>query len=394
MAAMATGRGAAPTRRIVFGTTVPVTARFFLVDQMKFLAGHGWKVHLVTSPGVDLDAIRAILGGSDGITLHEIQMERRPSVGQDIAALRAWVRVLREVEPDVVMVGTPKAGLLGVIAARWAGVRNRIYLVHGLRLEGMAGLRAVIAAVAERAACMAATQVVCVSPSLKAAMVRRRLVNPLKCRVLADGSPNGVDLVRFHPPSPLDRYAARRLFGIPAGSYVVGFAGRLTSDKGVADLLAAMEVVREGCPEALLIVAGAQDSAAPLPEATTHLLSRSGVREIGHWEDMPTFFHALDLFCLPSYREGMPTVNLEAAASGVPVVTTSATGCIDSLVDGETGRVAPMRDPTALARVICELHADHSMRARMGLAGRAWVEARFPQQTVWRAQLRFLNDLL
>jgi len=381
-------------RRIVFGTTVPVTARFFLVDQMKFLVKSGWEVHLVTSAGRDLDLIRQNLNGTEGITLHEIQMERRPSVRQDMVAMLDWVRLLRALRPDVIVVGTPKAGLLGILAAKWAGIKNRVYLVHGLRLEGMLGLRVVVASFAEWVACTAATQVVSVSSSLKTAMVNRHLVKSRKCRVIQRGSANGVDLVKFYPPSPEDRVRARFDFGLRANSQVIGFAGRLTTDKGICDLLVAMQLVRSNFPEAHLLVAGAEDATTPLPKSTSRLLDAPGIIELGHFEDMPKFFHALDIFCLPSYREGMPTVNLEASASGIAVVTTPATGCIDSIIDGETGRLSPLRDPDGLAQVLCQLLGQPSLSARMGSSGRVWAESHFGQSSVWEAQLAFLDSLV
>lgn len=381
------------TKTVLFGTTVPTTARHFLADQMHFLAENGWRIHLATSPGDDLDAIRVTVRASDQITLHEIPMERQPSLLRDFASLRSWVRLIREIRPNVVMIGTPKAGLLGSIAARWVGIRNRIYLVHGLRLEGMSGFPAALAAIPEWIACSAATQVVCVSPSLKTAMIRRNLVHHTKCFVVSNGSANGVDLTRFRPASPPSRERARRGFGIPENAQVIGFAGRLTHDKGIEDLLEAMKLVRESFPKAHLLVAGSEDMTAPLSHWAKELLNSTGIIQIGHCEDMPNFYHALDLFCLPSHREGLGQVNLEAAASGIPVVTTSVTGCVDSVLDGETGRLCRVRDPADMADVITSLLMDDTSVRRMSSAGREWVENNFSQRAVWDAQLAFLNGL-
>lgn len=385
-------------RTIVLGATVPATVRAFLAEQAQFISEHGWQVHLVTSPdlnlGVKLAEGEPDIEGPRDVVVHEVPMERNPSPLKDLQALSNWVRLLRRIKPQIVMVGTPKAGLLGMLSSAALRTEHRVYLVRGLRLEGLRGVRATVGAVSERLACMAATDVVCVSESLATTMVQRRLAARRKVKVLGLGSSNGVDVKRFRPPSVDERATARRLFDIDEGATVVGFAGRLTQDKGVEDLLAALAIVHEDHPTVLLLIAGDVDAGTATPEAGSEALGNSRILFAGRVANMVNFYQALDIFCLPSHREGMPNVNLEAAACGLPVVTTTATGCVDSVISGRTGIAVAPHDSRAIAEALTSLVVDSSARKQLGRAGRAWVEQAFRQELVWERQLRFLNSLV
>jgi glycosyltransferase involved in cell wall biosynthesis len=376
------------------GATVPATVKAFLIDQAYFISQHGWYVHIVTSPGPEMVDLRRTVANWSRVTLHEIPMERNPSPLKDLRAIAAWIRLLRKIGPQVVIVGTPKAALLGILSSRVLGTRDRVYLVRGLRLEGQKGIAAHIGALMERVTCLASTNVLCNSKSLEKMMVLRHFVPPKKVQVLGYGSSNGVGVDKFHPPSKNQRNAARREFGIDEDTLVVGFAGRLTLDKGLEEILAAIAIVQVGQPDVRLLIAGDWDSGELPPEVIRSVVGDSRVVFAGRVEDMVIFFHALDVFCLPSYREGMPNVNLEAASCGLPVVTTTATGCIDSVVSGLTGLTVAPRDYKALAESLLILLSDSDKRTALGLNGRSWVIQEFRQEDVWGKQLKFLDSLV
>ena len=217
---------------IVIGTP-PTTMKAFVTDQAEFLAQQGWEVHLVTGPSPDLVPRDSILG----IKVHVIHMARRPAPISDLKALIAWRRLLRELRPNVVVASTPKAALLGMLASRLVGTRRRVYLVRGLRLEGLHGLAATVGGLVEQVASWCATDLLFVSKSLQTAFLARHLSNPTKANVLGGGSSNGVNLRRFPPPSSAERQTARSSFGLADDDLVVGFVGRLTADKGIAHLV-------------------------------------------------------------------------------------------------------------------------------------------------------------
>jgi len=378
------------SRVLVLGTTIPLTAAVFLKGQMEHLRDEGWEVNLVTSPGPELEQIAVI----PGIKVRPISMERGPSPASDIRALRQWVGALREIRPDIVMSGTPKSGLIGMLSAWIVRTPTRIYLVRGLRLEGLSTRRdRVMGTLTEYLACASATSVIAVSQSLRAALVRRHLVSQRKVLVLGNGGSHGVDTRRFTPPTTQQRENARERWGIDSDAIVVGFAGRLTANKGVVDLVMAMASVVQRNPAVILVMAGEPDGTDPLTETTLNDLDQPWIMRLGPLTHMPEFYAALDIFCLPSHREGFPNVNLEAAATGLPVVTTTATGCIDSVRSGVDGILVPPQDPNALALAIEELVRDSSLRNAYGQQGRDRVIELFDERRINSLLAATLDDL-
>jgi glycosyltransferase involved in cell wall biosynthesis len=178
---------------------------------------------------------------------------------------------------------------------------------------------------------------------------------------------SGVDLREFHP-TPLSTQAP-----------IVLLAARLLGDKGVHEFVAAARQLH-GHAGALFVLAGDVDPGNPssLTREEVEALVKEGVVEWwGHRQDMPQVLSAATLVVLPSYREGLPKVLIEAAACGRPVVTTDVPGCRDAVVPGQTGLLVPAKDTVALRDAIRTLLDDPQARSRMGLAGRHLAETAF-----------------
>ena len=362
-----------PLLRLVVGVTVPVTTRL-MQGQLAWLRAFGYDVHVISSPGPDLDRVTA----AEGVTAHALPMEREVAPAADLRALFRAVILLRRIRPEVTSVGTPKAGLVLGLAAFATRVPNRVYILRGLRMEGASGVRRTLLKVLERVACRAAHVVVCVSPSLRDLVVAEGIVPAAKTRVIGNGSSNGVDLTRF--AATPERVAAARALrqdrGIAPDDLVIGFAGRLTHDKGLRELLAASTLLSERGVRHVLLVAG--------PAEGFDVTDFPGVQVLGSVEDMAPCYAAMDVLALPTYREGFPNVVLEAAAAGVPAVVSSATGAVDAVVEGVTGRLVPVRDVGALAEALGELLTSPHLRTRMGAAARARVVSDFAPLRVWQ----------
>lgn len=303
-----------------------------------------------------------------------------------------WHRMLRRVRPDIVETGTPKAGLLGMVAARWAGVPVRVYLLRGLRLESEHGLRHKLLSLLERVACGNATHVIAVSPSLRNRAIELGLCAEPKIVVIGKGSSNGV-AVR-NPSDPSDVADLRRELAIGIDEKVIGFVGRLTPDKGIADLNEASTMLGQaGTRHVLLIIGGADgDDSPPILEGQTRQERRTVCA--GHVDDPERYFPLMDVLCLPTYREGFPNVVLEAAVAGVPTVTTSATGAKDSVIHDVTGLVARVGDAEDLARWLTVLVENDALRHRLGAAAAEYVSTHFSRQVVQASHADYLFSLL
>lgn len=380
--------------RLLYVVTHPLTARTLLRGQLRYLAERGFEVALATSPGPDLETAVA----QEGVPVFEVPMAREIAPAADLLSLVRLGRAIRAFRPHLVHAGTPKAGLLGMLAARRAGVPVRLYTVRGLRLETARGARRRLLAAAERAAAGLAQRVVCVSASLRRRYLDLGLAPAEKVTVLGAGSSNGVDAERFRPRPPGDPEAAarRRELGIPEGAPVVGFVGRFTRDKGIGELLDAFDgPVSARFPEARLLLVGGFEEGDPVPAGVRELLaSHPRVARAGFVLDTAPWYGPMEVLAFPSRREGFPNAPLEAAASAVPVVGWAATGTIDAVADGETGRLVPVGDVAALGEALVRYLSDRGLARRHGAAGRARVERLFRRERVWEEWERELRRLL
>lgn len=360
------------SKKALFLTTVSFSMRF-LTTQAARLQHKGWSV-LLASGG---DAAELNGHAPTGVSTKIVPMEREISPLADLRSLAELYLLMRSERPTVSNVGTPKAGLLGGMAAALAGVPVRVYTLHGLRLETTSGLRRAILMTTERIAMACAHAVVPVSPSLQRAALDLGLLPAHKSRLLGHGSPTGVPMPDLSAAES-EAGGLRTALGLQKDDVVFGFVGRFTRDKGLPELLRAFEAVHRDHPQIKLLLVGDHESGDPLPpEVTMALEAHPNVIFAGMVPDPTPHYLLMHALVLPTHREGFPTVALEAAACGLPLITTDATGATDAVQDGVTGWKVPAGDATALATAMLAALADPAEAKKRGLAGQAWVRANF-----------------
>ena len=373
-----------------------VTSSLSLVllrGQLGYLKAAGFCPAALSSPGPRVDDMRA----EEHIPVFTVQMQREISPARDLLSLLLLWRLLRRLRPAICNVGTPKAGLLVGLAAWFNRVPCRIYTLRGLRLETATGAKRRILHLTERIACACAHRVVCVSPSLRQRVVEFGLVRWEKTVILGSGSSNGIDCSRFAPtPDKIAR--ANEIgckLGIEPGHPVVGYIGRFTRDKGVPELLTAFRSVRQRFPDARLLLIGSYEQGDPVPPETRAAIDNDpGVMHIDFTPDTAPYYLLMDVFVLPTHREGFPNTVLEAQAARRPVVTTRATGATDAVCHGVTGFVVPVNDAAAMADALGVLLSDRGLAERMGRAGYERVSKEFQQEIIWKELLVFYRDLM
>lgn len=372
--------------RALLTSTIPVTLDKFHRELIRQLADR-YDVHIVSSAGPSLEALRRDLG----VTVHALDMSREISLWSDISALYHWIRLVKRVGPSVVITATPKASLLGQASSWMFRVPQRMYYLGGLRLEGEVGIRLKVLSSMEMLTAAMSTVIVANSPSLASKFTEMGLAPASKVHRTTPGSSHGVDSEHFAPRPP-DTVLAQSL-GILLGNPVIGFVGRLTHDKGLDTLVTAAEMLKSHAPDAQLLVVGSQDE--PDSRRYLALLRSSGLRvvTVDFVEDVRPFLSLMTFLVLPSLREGFPNVVLEAAAMGIPAVTTTATGAVDSVTDRETGLVVPVNDARALADAASFL-LEHPDECRdFGRAARERVTRDYSPHDVVRSLLAPLRNI-
>ncbi len=381
--------------KIVYITTVPFTFRFHS-GHIKFLKSRGNEVQAISSPGDEMGTLEEV-ERREKIKVHSVSIERSISPVRDLVSLwRLW-RVLRQERPDIVNSHTPKAALLGTLAARAVGVKVVLLSIFGVRQMTKTGVSHRLLDFTSWLSCKLADRVWCDSFSIRDYIVAQQLCVFKKTIVLRAGSVMGVDARKVFSPSELDadtRSEARAEHGIPSDAMVMGFVGRITADKGMRELASAWRSLRSRYPMLHLMLVGPFDTTDPLSaEDETLFRTDNRIHLTGLRDDVAQQLAAMDLFVMPSYREGFPVVNLEAAAMALPVVSTRIPGCVDSVHDGVTGTLVPPRDADALRDAIETYLEDPSLRERHGQAGRQRALQEFRPEDIWESLYQLYMDL-
>jgi glycosyltransferase involved in cell wall biosynthesis len=382
-----------PRIRLLHIVGSEMALRPYFTGQARYMTEHGIDVTLC-SPPTD-DAYRFAV--EERARFFPCDMERSIGPWQDVKSIAHLSRYLRKSRPHIVHAHGPKASLIGLTAACGARTPVRIGHVHGLPFLSDTQPQKLLR-MTMRATCALTHRVLCVSKSAAGELVAAGCCPPHKVTTLLAGGINGIDATgRFNPGhfSASVRHRIRGELGIPAAAFVVGFVGRVVADKGIAELLTAFNQLRKLESNLHLLMAGPWESRNAIPEVCRQqLASDPQIHWAGEDRDTPRLYAAMDVLALPSYREGLGLVLLEANAMGLPVVASRIPGCVDAVQDGVTGTLVPPRDANALAAAIQNYCQTPELRWRHGAAGRARVLAEFRPLDMWEAVYNEYAQLL
>ena len=377
--------------RVAHVTTVDLSLRYLLLDQMQRIRDEGYEVFGISADGPDVPVVEAT-----GIPHFAVPMSRRITPIADLRCLWELVRIMRRERFDVVHTHTPKAGLLGQLAARLAGVPVVANTLHGFYFhDDMKPIPRRFYVWMERVAAKCSDTILSQNREDMVTAIAERIASPEQLKWLG----NGIDLARFDRRRVADSTLEelRGEIGIDPNAPVIGFVGRLVEEKGILDLLQAAKAVIEAIPKAQFLIIGPYDEEKPdalRPEVAERYGVAPSCRFVGMRNDMPELYALMDVLVLPSYREGFPRAPMEASAMEVPAVVTDIRGCREAVDHGENGLLFPVGDAHALAQSLIELLGDDERRAQMGATGRRIAEDRFDEQKVFDRVLSEYERLL
>jgi glycosyltransferase involved in cell wall biosynthesis len=359
-------------------TTADMAVRFLLRDQLRYLQNAGYEVSAICSEGPWVEEIRA-----DGIPVRVIPMRRAITPFADLAALVRLYRCFRRERFLVVHTHTAKANLLGQLAARLAGVRARIFTLHGYHAHiGMPGWQRRLYALLDRASCRCAHWVFSQGHEDAIMAVRENICPASKMRYLG----NGIDVRWFqHQEHRIDGAGLRSKLGFPPDAPVVAIVGRVTFKKGYGEFIDAAALIRSHRQDVRFLAIGPDDdpSEASLHAQVKRLRLENCFCWLGMQTNMPEWYALMSVMALPSYREGLPRVIMEAAASSVPVVASDIPACRELIEPGRTGLLVPVKNSRALGEAILQVLSDPDRARDMGVRARLKAEREFDQVPVF-----------
>ena len=356
---------------------------YFLGKQLNYFVEKGYQEYIVCSPSHELDELAA----KYSFEYKEVVVLRKVSIWQDLRAVSSTIKYIKEKHIDIVIGHTPKGGLIAMLASYIAGVPKRIYFRHGLVYETSHGLKRWLLIVIDKLVARLATKIICVSPSVCIKSLEDGLNSSEKQILLSRGTCNGIDINRFCQKSiNKDLLNSLRMkLHVYNDAFVIGFTGRLVRDKGIIELIRAFHLLQEEYSNVVLLLVGMLEERDALPQDVVNIIKNdSNIINTGYVSNLGIeYYYALmNVFILPSYREGFPTSVLEASAMEIPVITTKVTGCIDSIIEGETG-IYVKNNADSIAEAIRLFYKDTLLCRRWGKNGRKFVVDNFDQNIIW-----------
>lgn len=368
-----------PSRRSVLFTITADRSLGFLEGHLRWLSSE-YNVHVAVGKGPNGDT----LSRTSSVHVHQLPFYRDLSLNHDFQALLSLTTIIRKIKPAAIISATPKASLITAIARLGSPRSRMIHEIYGFRHQGECGVKRNVIATFESFCAINARTVIAASESVREIVRNIPFTSGKNIDLLGSGSTDGVDVDKFSPENlPPNKLPDSFNPDLPT----FGFVGRLHRDKGIDELMDAISHFNhQGTPIQFLLIG--KGDGTEIPE---NIRNTRSVFAIGHVSEAAPWYRVMDSLVLPTYREGFPNVALEAQASGIPVITTTATGAVDSVRHGETGILIAPRDSAALIKAIEFYLSRPEVRRAHGRGGLEWVRSTFRREIVWDARRNIIR---
>lgn len=368
--------------KICHVASIDMTARFILLDHLISLKNGGYDVSVVCSAGKWVKDIQ-----NHGIKVKAIEMKRKIFTPiSDLVALIKLMIYFKNERVDIVHTHTPKAGILGRFAAKMAGVHMIFHTNHGFYFQDNSFfLKRKFFIFIEKIAAYCCDIMFSINKEDIESAVKEKICNREKIKYSGDG----IDIARFNPEKFSEQFIKneKTKLGIKGTDKIIGFVGRLVEEKGIKDLMLASFMVRKKIPNAVFLIIGPKepvrkDCFDPEIFSKEYNLGEKTLF-LGETSEMPKLYSLMDIFVLPSHREGLGLVLLEASAMEKPVIGTDIRGCREAVDKNKTGLLVPAKNPEELAKAIIYLIENPGIGEEMGKAGREKVLREFDENIIF-----------
>ncbi|WP_339661517.1 glycosyltransferase family 4 protein [Croceibacter atlanticus] len=373
-------------KKLVRITTVPISLEKLLENQLNFMS----KYYHVTAMSAEKERLK-MFGENQDIKTFHLELTRKITPLQDLKAVYKLYKFLKEIKPHIVHTHTPKAGIVGMLAAYIARVPHRLHTVAGLPLMEATGIKRKVLNAVEKLTYVCATKVYPNSKGLKDFILTENLSKPSKLKIIGNGSSNGIDTTYFDPNRYTETFKneLKLKLGISKTDKVFIFVGRLVSDKGINELISAFNKLQQNHQNIKLLLVGSLESDLdPLHKQTLNTIkSNQHIISLGFQKDVRPWFAISDMLTFPSYREGFPNVVLQASAMGLPCIVSNINGCNEIITDNLNGLIIPKKDPDALEDAMKVLVENPILYIKLKENTRKFIQEKYERKVFWKALL-------
>lgn len=384
--------------KIIRVTTVPMSLGGLLKGQLKFMTNH-YEVVGISSKGkmIDGEPLLNHVSKEEGVKVIPVEMTRQITPIKDLKAVYKLYKIFKKERPTIVHSHTPKAGTLSMIAAKLAGVPNRLHTIAGLPLLEATGAKRKLLDVVEKLTYACATKIYPNSFGLNDIIIRNKYTKPDKLKVIGKGSSNGIDTNYFDPGlySETQSLALRKELGIKPSDVVFVFVGRLVADKGINELITSFKKINKEFDQSKLLLVGPFEKELDplLPETEKEIEENTAIISMGWQNDVRPFFAISDVLVFPSYREGFPNVVMQAGSMQLPSIVTDINGCNEIITEGVNGTIIPVKDSEILYIRMKKFLEDERYRIEMSSNTRRTICENYERQYIWDALLNEYRKL-
>lgn len=379
-------------KKIIRISTVSGSLWALLNGQLRFMSDY-YEVVGISSNSDEFDRISK----NEGIRTIPVDMSRKITPFKDLIGLYKLYKILRKEKPFIVHTHTPKAGTLGMMAAKLAGVPHRLHTIAGLPLLEATGSKRRLLNWVEKLTYSSATLVLPNSFALQDIIIKEKFCRKEKLKVIANGSSNGIDTEHYDLKKVSDISVAeiREHLNININDTVFLFIGRIVTDKGINELIEAFNDISESNSNVQLILVGSKENELdPLSPKTELLIQKNNkIHETGNIEDIRPYVALSNILTFPSYREGFPNVVLQASCMEKPCIVTDINGCNEIITDNFNGLIIPVKNTSALKEAMLELYNNPQKAKQLAENARPNIINKYKRDLVWRELLHLYNNL-